>query len=119
MSEHDIAGPSSWVARWGQLISRGEVLDVASGSGRHARWFVARGIGVVALRVYTRKSVCSLASRRVESIRTRFRTVRNAQPGTISAAASIGIRIQAKTVSPPVLGWNAASRKRYRTFPPK
>jgi SAM-dependent methyltransferase len=49
MSEHDIAAPSPWVARWGQLISRGEVLDVASGGGRHSSWFVKRGIAVVAV----------------------------------------------------------------------
>ena len=49
MSEHDIAAPSSWVVRWGQLISRGEVLDVACGGGRHSSWFVKRGIAVVAV----------------------------------------------------------------------
>jgi SAM-dependent methyltransferase len=49
MSEHDIVAPSAWVVRWGPLIQRGDVLDVACGSGRHARWFAARGIGVVAV----------------------------------------------------------------------
>ena len=49
MSDHDIVSPSSWVVRWGPLITRGEVLDVACGSGRNARWFVDRGIGVVAV----------------------------------------------------------------------
>ena len=49
MSDHDIVAPSAWVVRWGALIARGEVLDVACGSGRHARWFAERGIGVVAV----------------------------------------------------------------------
>jgi SAM-dependent methyltransferase len=41
--------PSDWVARWAQLIERGPVLDLASGSGRHARYFAARGLEVVAV----------------------------------------------------------------------
>jgi SAM-dependent methyltransferase len=49
MSEHDLIAPSPWVTRWGPLITHGEVLDVACGSGRHARWFAGRGVGVVAV----------------------------------------------------------------------
>lgn len=49
MSEHDIVAPSPWVVRWGSLITRGDVLDVACGSGRHSKWFVERGISVVAV----------------------------------------------------------------------
>ena len=49
MSDHDFVAPSPWVARWGSLIERGEVLDVACGSGRHSKWFVERGISVVAV----------------------------------------------------------------------
>lgn len=41
--------PSPWVARWAGLIERGPVLDVASGAGRHARLFAARGLEVVAV----------------------------------------------------------------------
>jgi SAM-dependent methyltransferase len=41
--------PSPWVARWAPLIERGPVLDVASGAGRHARLFAARGLEVVAV----------------------------------------------------------------------
>jgi len=41
--------PSEWVERWAPLVERGPVLDVASGSGRHARFFAARGLEVVAL----------------------------------------------------------------------
>ena len=44
-----IEQPSEWVARWAHLIERGPVLDVASGGGRHARLFAARGLEVVAV----------------------------------------------------------------------
>lgn len=35
--------------RWAPLVARGPVLDVASGAGRHAKWFAARGLEVVAV----------------------------------------------------------------------
>jgi len=41
--------PSDWVVRWAHLVERGPVLDVASGSGRHARFFAGRGLEVVAV----------------------------------------------------------------------
>jgi SAM-dependent methyltransferase len=42
--------PSLWVTRWAHLLEPGaSVLDVASGSGRHARWFAARGHAVLAV----------------------------------------------------------------------
>ena len=35
---------SAWVQRWSHLVPSGaRVLDVACGSGRHVRWFAARG----------------------------------------------------------------------------
>ncbi|HTR06771.1 MAG TPA: methyltransferase domain-containing protein [Paraburkholderia sp.] len=45
-----LAEPSRWVCRWAHLIAPGgAVLDVASGSGRHARWLAGRGHPVTAL----------------------------------------------------------------------
>ena len=41
--------PSDWVVRWAPLVKRGPVLDLASGRGRHARFFAARGFEVVAV----------------------------------------------------------------------
>jgi SAM-dependent methyltransferase len=41
--------PSEWVVRWAPLVKRGPVLDVASGAGRHACFFAARGLDVVAV----------------------------------------------------------------------
>lgn len=41
--------PSEWVVRWAPLVTRGPVLDVASGAGRHAKFFAGRGFDVVAV----------------------------------------------------------------------
>jgi SAM-dependent methyltransferase len=41
--------PSEWVLRWAPLVERGPVLDVACGSGRHARLFAERGFEVLAV----------------------------------------------------------------------
>ncbi|HTG96939.1 MAG TPA: class I SAM-dependent methyltransferase [Burkholderiales bacterium] len=37
------------MARWAPLIARGPVLDVASGSGRHSKLLVERGLEVMAV----------------------------------------------------------------------
>jgi SAM-dependent methyltransferase len=47
---HDLATPSAWVVRWADRIpAGGRVLDVACGSGRHARFLAARGHAVEAV----------------------------------------------------------------------
>lgn len=47
---HDLATPSAWVARWADRIpAGGRVLDLACGTGRHARYFAARGHPVEAV----------------------------------------------------------------------
>lgn len=46
---HGGEAPSAWVERWAPLITRGRVLDLACGSGRHARFFMNRKIQVVAV----------------------------------------------------------------------
>lgn len=45
MSTHPLIGqPSPWVERFAPLVQQGgTILDVAAGSGRHARFFAARG----------------------------------------------------------------------------
>lgn len=49
-SHHDVAEPSAWVVRWAHCIpAGGRVLDVASGSGRHARYLAGRGHPVEAV----------------------------------------------------------------------
>ncbi|MFN9152256.1 MAG: SAM-dependent methyltransferase, partial [bacterium] len=49
MTSHAPASPSPWVTCWGTEVTTGPVLDLACGSGRHARWFVAHGLPVVAV----------------------------------------------------------------------
>lgn len=47
---HHLFDPSPWVRRWGRVIPPGgRVLDVACGSGRHARYFAQRGYRVNAV----------------------------------------------------------------------
>ena len=44
-----IASPSPWITRFEPLIGAGEVLDLASGSGRHAKWLAGLGHPVLAV----------------------------------------------------------------------
>ncbi len=47
---HALRTPSPWVVRWAPLIRPGgEVLDLACGSGRHARHLAVLGLRVVAV----------------------------------------------------------------------
>ncbi|MGF6599545.1 SAM-dependent methyltransferase [Paraburkholderia sp. GAS448] len=49
-SHSTLAEPSRWVRRWTHLVTEGgAVLDVASGAGRHARWFASHGHPVTAI----------------------------------------------------------------------
>lgn len=49
MAAASTAQPSAWVERFAPLISPGEVLDLACGSGRHSRLLAAMGHPVCAL----------------------------------------------------------------------
>ena len=50
MSHAAVPEPSAWVLRFAERVpAAGEILDLACGSGRHTRLFLARGHGVVAL----------------------------------------------------------------------
>ena len=47
---HGTGAPSDWIQRFSHLVPPGAcVLDVASGAGRHSRWFAARGARVTAI----------------------------------------------------------------------
>jgi SAM-dependent methyltransferase len=46
---HGAEAPSDWVVKWAPRVARGPVLDVASGDGRHARFFRDKGFDVVAV----------------------------------------------------------------------
>lgn len=50
LDPHTLAAPSPWVARWAAELPAGaSVLDVACGSGRHARWLAGRGLQVTGI----------------------------------------------------------------------
>jgi SAM-dependent methyltransferase len=50
MDPHADLAPSAWVCRWAPLIRPGgRVLDLACGSGRHARWLATLGFEVDAV----------------------------------------------------------------------
>jgi len=51
MTAHEhVNQPSDWIVRFAHLVrASGRVLDVASGAGRHARFFAARGHHVTAV----------------------------------------------------------------------
>lgn len=49
MNSHAAAPVSPWVARFAPLAPQGEVLDLACGNGRHARYFAALGHPVLAV----------------------------------------------------------------------
>lgn len=47
---HGTGAPSDWIQRFSHLVKPGaSVLDVASGAGRHSRWFASRGAQVTAI----------------------------------------------------------------------
>ena len=47
MTPHAGLEASGWVRRWSHLVAPGAtMLDLACGSGRHLRWFAARGVRV-------------------------------------------------------------------------
>ena len=46
---HGSLAPSAWVQQWAPCVPEGTVLDLACGSGRHARHFAALGHRVLAV----------------------------------------------------------------------
>lgn len=49
LDPHLISSPSAWLTRFTHLIPSGEVLDLASGAGRHSRWLAEQGHPVLAV----------------------------------------------------------------------
>jgi SAM-dependent methyltransferase len=73
---HDLKTPSVWVVRWAeQLPPGGRVLDIASGSGRHARYLALRGHPVEAV---DRDPAALSALARVAGVSTRCADLENA-----------------------------------------
>lgn len=78
MNSHAAAPVSAWVARFAPLALPGEVLDLACGSGRHARHFAAFGHPVLAL---------------------------DRDPAALAGAAGQGITTLAFDLEDPALAW--------------
>lgn len=67
---------SAWIEQWSHLVEQGgAVLDVASGNGRHARYFALRGHPVLALD-RDETALANLAA--VEHVTTRCADLENA-----------------------------------------
>jgi SAM-dependent methyltransferase len=67
---------SAWIEQWSHLVEKGgAVLDVASGNGRHARYFASRGHSVLALD-RDEAALASLAA--VQHVSTRCADLENA-----------------------------------------
>lgn len=66
---HAQLAPSPWIARFAHLVPDGaRVLDVASGHGRHARFFASRGCRVLAV---DRDAAALAAGARMPGVETR------------------------------------------------
>lgn len=63
---HGSSEPSAWVRRFAPLIPSGTVLDLACGSGRHARWLTRLGYSVLA----ADRDAAALASLSAEGMQT-------------------------------------------------
>jgi SAM-dependent methyltransferase len=72
----ELVNPSPWVSRWAHLIAAdGNVLDIACGSGRHARYLASRGLRVCAV---DRDSVALDSLKAVDGITTLTADLENA-----------------------------------------
>ena len=67
---------SAWIEQWSHLVEKGgAVLDVASGNGRHARYFASRGHEVLAL---DRDAAALATLAAVQHVNTRSADLENA-----------------------------------------
>jgi SAM-dependent methyltransferase len=97
--------PSDWLVRHAELLSPGiEVLDLAAGSGRHARWLAGRGCRVTAID----RSPEALASlSRIEGVRV-FEADVEAGPWPVTPA-SLDAVVVTNYLHRPLYGAIAAS----------
>jgi SAM-dependent methyltransferase len=94
--------PSDWVTRWAHLIALGgSVLDVASGRGRHARWFAARGFRVLAL---DRDDEALASMSATEGIETLSADLENGAPWPLAADRSFDAVIVTNYLHRPLFG---------------
>jgi SAM-dependent methyltransferase len=82
-----IAAPSVWVRRFAAQLPPGEVLDLACGSGRHARLFAALGHPVLAVD----RDPTALAACAAPGIATEPRDLEDGSPWPYAAGRFAGI----------------------------
>jgi SAM-dependent methyltransferase len=83
-SDTPLGEPSRWVRHWTHLVAQGgAVLDVASGAGRHARWFASHGHPVTAID----RDAAALATMQNESLVTALAADLEGAPWPLSDAA--------------------------------
>lgn len=76
---HGLEAPSAWVSRFAALVPQGNVLDVASGAGRHARYFARLGHRVTAVD----RDAASLARCAEAGIDTLVCDLESGDPGSV------------------------------------
>lgn len=79
--------PSAWVRRFAPLVPAGEVLDLACGYGRHARYFAAAGHSVLAVD----RDNAALASITEDGVSTLQANLENGTPWPFEANRFSGI----------------------------
>ncbi|RBA25604.1 class I SAM-dependent methyltransferase [Herminiimonas fonticola] len=84
---HLISKPSAWVTRFTHLIPSGEVLDLASGAGRHSRWLAGQGHPVLAVD----RNADALALAAGEGIQTQQVDLENGNPWPFAAERFAGV----------------------------
>jgi SAM-dependent methyltransferase len=87
MATHLLAQPSAWVSRFARQISDGETLDLACGSGRHARLLAELGHPVLAVD----RDAEALAACAAPGIVTEQRDLENGAPWPYAANRFAGI----------------------------
>lgn len=85
---HDaVSNPSTWVVRFTHLIPSGEVLDLASGAGRHSCWLAEQGHPVLAVD----RNADALALAAGEGIQTQQADLEAGNPWPFAAERFAGV----------------------------
>ena len=84
----ELDAPSAWVRRWTAIVPPGEVLDLACGRGRHARFLAGNGFRVTAL---DRDAEALRALQGVEGVVTVLADLEDGSPWPLAARRFSGI----------------------------
>ncbi|WP_321794545.1 class I SAM-dependent methyltransferase [Caballeronia sp. J97] len=96
------SAPSRWVERWAHLVAPGgAVLDVAAGSGRHARWFASRGFPVLAV---DRDATALASMSALERIETLVADLENGAPWPLAVDRTFDAIVVTNYLHRPLFG---------------